>query len=193
VKKLYFLAVLLLSVALLFGITYAQMEMMGQQHQGKKCEMEIEKKCSKMGSEMKCVKMTTGCGEKCSEMMHGCMKGCGGCKMMGEGMGCCKKGFFLCCKDKLELTDEQVASLKKIKMSFAKANIQRDADLKIAELELKELLGADKMDMSRVEKKIKSMANMKAEKKISHLKAFEAAKKVLTEEQLGKMKKCHKM
>lgn len=185
-KRFYFLAVLLVSVVLLFGVTYAQMEMKCEQHQ---------EKMGKMDTEVKCVKMITGCSEispemKCGKMGSGMMHGC---KMMGEGMHCCKKNFFLCCKDKLELTDEQVLSLKKVKMDFAKEDIQRDADLKIAELELKELLGVDKVDMEKVGKKIKSIANMKAEKKISHLKTFEKAKQVLTEEQLGKVKKCGKM
>ena len=203
-RKVYLLAILIVSIALVFSVSYAQMEMKGEYHQGKTCDMEVEKKCSKMGSETKCVKMISGCGEMDSDIMHECKMMCGkmgsGCcemgsgmmhggKMMGEGMDCCKKNFFLCCKDKFELTDDQVTSLKKIKLSFAKEDIQRDADLKIAELELKELMGADKIDMAKVEKMIKSIASMKAEKKISHLKTFEQAKQVLTQEQLGKMKK----
>lgn len=201
-KRFYFLAVLLVSVVLLFGVAYAQMEMKCEHHQGKTHEVEVEKTYGKMDTEVKCVKMITGCSEMSPEMKCGKMgSGCGemgsgmmhGCKMMGEGMHCCKKNFFLCCKDKLELTDEQVLSLKKVKMDFAKEDIQRDADLKIAELELKELLGVDKVDMEKVGKKIKSIANMKAEKKISHLKTVEKAKQVLTEEQLGKVKKCGKM
>jgi len=183
-KRFYFLAVLLVSVVLLFGVAYAQMEMKYEQHQ---------EKMGKMDTEVKCVKMITGCSEMGSGMMHKCMKMCGMGQMMGEGMGCCKKGFFLCCKEEMDLTDEQVLSLKKIKMNFAKGDIQRDADLKIAHLELKELLGADKVDIDKAGKKIKSIASMKAEKKIAHLKSFEKAKQVLTEEQLSKVKKCGKM
>ena len=116
----------------------------------------------------------------------------------GEGMhkdcsqmGYCKKEFFLCCKEELELTDEQVKSLKSIKMDFMKADIQKEADLKVADLELEELMSADKLDMATVEKMIKSIHSMKAEKKIAHLKAFEKAKGLLTPEQLKKKKEHH--
>lgn len=199
-KRFYFLAVLLVSVVLLFGVAYAQMEMKYEQHQEKMGKMGTEMKCvkiitdcSEMDHGMMLGKMGSGCCEMGSGMMHKCMKMCGMGQMMGEGMGCCKKSFFLCCKEEMDLTDEQVLSLKKIKMNFAKGDIQRDADLKIAHLELKELLGADKVDIDKAGKKIKSIASMKAEKKIAHLKSFEKAKQVLTEEQMKKVKKCHKM
>jgi Spy/CpxP family protein refolding chaperone len=119
----------------------------------------------------------------------------GGCSGMCKSemkMDCCKKDFFLCCKEGLELTDEQVANLKSIKMNFLKSKIQMEADLKIAELELKELMSAEKMDMAKVEKMIKSIYMMKAENKIAALKAHEKAKSILTPEQLLKKKEHHK-
>jgi len=129
---------------------------------------------------------------KCSGM-HPEMKGvCGGMGMMCQKMQCCKREFFLCCKEGLELTDDQVASLKSIKMGFMKGEIQREADLKLAELELKELMSADRLDMPKVEKQIKAIHGMKADKKIAHLKAFEKAKGVLTPEQMKKKKEHHK-
>lgn len=129
---------------------------------------------------------------KCSGM-HPEMKGmCGGMGMMGQKMHCCKREFFLCCKEGLELTDEQVTSLKSIKMDFMKGEIQKEADLKLAELELKELMSAEKLNMVKVEKMIKNMHAMKAEKKIAHLKAFEKAKTILTPEQMEKKKEHHK-
>lgn len=171
-KKLFLLAVILIAL-LVSSPAFAQ-----------KCEMMKMGESSGEGIHKMCGKMDNLWIEK--EVKRG---------GMGSGMmmGCCKKEFFLCCKEKLELTDEQVKSLKSIKMDFIKADIQKEADLKIAELELKELMAADKMDMAKVEKMIKDIHMMKAEKKIAHLKAFEKAKSILTPEQLKKQKEQHEM
>jgi Spy/CpxP family protein refolding chaperone len=152
---------------------------------GAETEQGMHKMCSQMGGMMP--EMMMKC---CAEMMKGTCEGmCKG----EEKMSCCKQEFFLCCKEQLELTDEQVASLKSIKMDFMKGEIQGDADMKLAELELKELMSADKLDMAKVEKQIRNIHGMEAEKKIAHLKAFEKAKTVLTPEQLEKQKEHHKM
>jgi len=134
--------------------------------------------CCQMGSGMQ------GCGKMCSGMGMGC-------GMMGEcgGMGCCKKEFFLCCKKELELTDKQVTDLKSIKMDFQKGKIRAEADLKIAELELKSLMHDDEAPIKDIEAKLKAAASLKTEMKLSHIKAYRKAKALLTSEQMEKMKK----
>jgi Spy/CpxP family protein refolding chaperone len=184
-KKNVFLLVAVVAFLLISSSAFAQtcekmIKMGGGMGEG------MHKMCSQMGD------VTVEKTVKCCGMRPG-MMGCCGKGMMGDKMGCCKKEFFLCCKEKLELTDQQVASLKSIKFDFMKGNIQKEADLKVAELELKELMSADKLDMTKVEKAIKNIHMMKAEKKIAHLKAFERAKSILTPEQLEKQKEHHKM
>ena len=181
-KKVYFLAVIVLSIVFLSGMSYAQMEKMCQKHQeqmGQKIE-NVEKVVRVEGAMPGMCKMGP-------EMMG---KMCGKMGGMEEGMGCCKKEFFLCCKEELNLTDDQVKALKTIKTNFMKEDIQKEADLKIAHMELQDLLQADKLDLPSVEKKIKAVSNMQADKKIAHIKAFEKAKEVLTPEQLKKHKEC---
>jgi hypothetical protein len=196
-KKITFLMVVIIAALLMSSLVFAQTyekvikvsEGMGEG---------MHKKCSQMG-DVKVEKMVKSCGAN-PQMMMGCGgMGCGsmagGCSGMckgGEKKHCCKSEFYLCCAEGLELTDEQVASLKSIKMNYLKAKIQEEADLKIAELELKELMSAEKTDMAKVEKMIKSIYIMKAEKKIAALKAQEKAKGVLTPEQLQKKKEHHK-
>lgn len=134
----------------------------------------------------------------CCQMGHG-MQGCGkmcsgmgmGCGMMGDcgGMGCCKKDFFLCCKKELELTDKQVTDLKAIKMGFQKGQIRTEADLKIAQLELKSLMHDDDAPIKDIEAKMKAAAKLKTDMKLSHIKAYRKAKALLTTEQVEKMKK----
>ncbi len=183
-KNLFLLAVILIALLVSSPAFAQKCEMMKM---GESSGEGIHKMCSKMDNLW--IEKEVKCGGMGSQMMMGC---CGE-GMKGEMMGCCKKEFFLCCKEKLELTDEQVKSLKSIKMDFMKADIQKEADLKVAELELKELMAADKMDMAKVEKMIKDIHMMKAEKKIAHLKAFEKAKGILTPEQLKKQKEQHEM
>ena len=168
-------------------------------------QMETEKRVIKvMGDEMS---MKGGCGGDKGGMEHqmgGCgkgggMMGCGkmgagmgmGCGMMGadHGMGCCKKEFFLCCKKELELTDKQMKDLKAIKMDFQKGQIRTEADLKIAQLELKSLMHDDDAPIKDIEAKMKASAKLKVDMKLSHIKAFREAKALMTPEQTEKMKK----
>ncbi|MGB2804165.1 MAG: Spy/CpxP family protein refolding chaperone [Candidatus Zixiibacteriota bacterium] len=135
--------------------------------------------CGSMGSGMRgCGKMGSGMG-MCGEMMGG-----------DQGMGCCKMDFFLCCKKELELTDKQMKDLKAIKMDFQKGKIRTEADLKIAELELKGLMHDDDAPIKDIEAKMKAAAKLKVDMHLSHIKAFRKAKALLTPEQMEKMKKC---
>ena len=205
-KKLGFVTGLAVLVMLLaFTCSFAQMEVekrvikvMGDEmsmkggHGGHKGGMEHQKggcgkgggmmhkmACCQMGSGMRgCGKMGAGMG-MCGEMMGGC-----------GGGGCSKMGFFLCCKKELELTDKQVTDLKSIKMNFQKGKIRTEADLKIAELELKSLMHDDDASIKDIEAKMKAAAKLKTDMKLSHIKAFREAKALLTPEQMEKMKKC---
>jgi len=194
----------LLLVLLAFTWTFAQME---KEHEVvvKMVGDEMMKGgCGKHSGGME--RQMGGCGKGggmmhqmgCCQMGHG-MQGCGkmcsgmvmGCGMMGgdHGMGCCKKEFFLCCKKELELTDKQVAELESIKMDFQKGQIRKEADLKIAQLELKRLMHDDDAPIKDIEAKMKAAASLKTEMKLSHIKAYRKAKALLTPEQIEKMKK----
>ena len=155
-------------------------------------------------------KMMQGMGQqemtaqpKCGQAMGGMMQKMGCCKMgagmgmgMGmieeeEGIGCCEKEFFLCCKDDLGLTDKQVEALKGMKMGAMKSEIKMGSDLKIAELELKSLMEDEKSTLKDIETKLRAVEKLKVDMKIAHIKAFREAKALLTPEQKEKMMKCH--
>ena len=156
-------------------------QMGGMQHQMAGCGMGgmmHQMGCCQMGHGMQ------GCGKMCSGMGMCCGK-------MGQcgGMSCCKKDFFLCCKKELELTDKQVTDLKSIKMDFQKGKIRTEADLKIAELELKSLMHDDEAPIKDIEAKMKAASKLKVDMKLSRIKAYRKAKALLTPEQMEKMKK----
>jgi Spy/CpxP family protein refolding chaperone len=189
-------AVLLL-VLLAFTSSFAQMEMekvskkeikmMGEEPMSHKM---CAKSCGGMMHQMGCCKMGSGMMHQmgCCQMGQG-MGMCGGMMGDGEKMGCCQKEFFLCCKDKLELTDKQVQDLEKIKMDFMKGRFKTEADLKIAQLELKSLMDKKDAALKDIEAKMNAAAKLETDMKLSHIKAFRQAKALLTPEQMEKLKK----
>jgi len=103
--------------------------------------------CCQMGSGMQgCGKMGSGM-EMCREMMGGDL-----------GMGCSGGGFFLCCEKELELSDKQVKDLKSIKMDFMKGKLMAEANLKIAQLELKSLVHEEDASIKDIEAKLEAEA-----------------------------------
>lgn len=100
--------------------------------------------------------------------------------------------FFLCCKEELGLTEDQVAKLKSIKLELKKEEIQRHAKIELAEIELNELLSAEEVDLTKVKAKIKEIESLRADGRFKEIQARVNAKKVLTPEQLKKWEQ-HKL
>ncbi len=66
--------------------------------------------------------------------------------------------------------------------------IKKKADEHIAEIELRDLLDLDNVDMKAVETKLKQIASLKTETQLSMIKALEEVKSKLTLEQRKKLK-----
>jgi Spy/CpxP family protein refolding chaperone len=137
-------------------------------------------------------------GMQCCDMM--------GCDMMG-GMGqggmqcgmtcdpCCKQlhelgcpGCFVKMAAELELSEKQVNDLKAICAAHKKDVIRKKADIKVAELELGELVGNPDVDLTKVKAKLTEISSMKQSMCLSQLATIEKARRVLTSEQLTKFK-----
>jgi len=88
----------------------------------------------------------------------------------------------------IELDDQQKASIRQIETDMMKDNIRREADVRIAGLELKELLSKEPVDMKAVEAKVKQAEALKSAMKLAHIKAFEEIKAKLTPEQRKKLR-----
>jgi hypothetical protein len=72
-----------------------------------------------------------------------------------------------------------------------KTRIKQRADLRIAELELGELLEADPVDMGQVEGQLKAIEGLRTTLRLSLIKAHEQAKGILTPEQRQKLERLH--
>jgi hypothetical protein len=95
--------------------------------------------------------------------------------------------FMLDHRDQLALTPEQVARLDALRTDFAREFIRREADIRVAELDLQTLLAAERLDMPKVEAKIRELATRQADLRIERLRTIDQGRAVLTAEQRTKL------
>ena len=57
-------------------------------------------------------------------------------------------------REKLGLSTEQVRNLERLRNSFEKESIRKEADIRVAKMDLRDLLNAQPVDMSKVEAKV---------------------------------------
>jgi Spy/CpxP family protein refolding chaperone len=116
-------------------------------------------------------------------------KGKGGAMGMGPkgGMGMWDGAHGQHLTSMLGLDDNQTAQVKPILYKLQKEMIKKRADIKVAEIELEEILGKDPVDMNAAEPKIKQIATLKADAAITHIQGIEALKAKLTPEQKKKL------
>jgi Spy/CpxP family protein refolding chaperone len=92
-------------------------------------------------------------------------------------------------KDQLALTADQERSLKELRATFGKEAIRRTSEIDVAELELRELLEQEKVDLAKVEAWTKKIALLRADQRLARIKTIEAGKAQLTPEQQRKLER----
>lgn len=111
---------------------------------------------------------------------------------MGSGMmGCCGMDGQMMGTEHLKslnLDEQQKTLIGGIKSRMMKETIRRTADMRIVQIELRELLSQDPVDMKAIEAKVKQLEMMKTEMHLSHIKAMEDCKTKLTPEQRKKFR-----
>ena len=90
-------------------------------------------------------------------------------------------------RTELGLTPEQVTRLEAIRGEFAREAIRRDADIRIAELDLGTLLEQDPVDVAKAEAKTREVAQLRVDLRIARLRAVEQGKAVLTADQRARL------
>jgi len=157
---------------------------------------------SSMASSAPC-SMSQMKGEKTSHMMGSGMMGSGMMDhgmmdhgMMGSGMmdhGMMRMGmmdhqtghiFFLDRAAELGLSSEQVDKLKTLQTECRRDNIRNAAEVKIARLELVDLLATDNWSLQDTETLVRKVQKLEGDLQVRHLQAMNAARKVLTAEQM---------
>jgi Spy/CpxP family protein refolding chaperone len=93
----------------------------------------------------------------------------------------------------LKLDGKQKEALKEIETGVAKELIKKKADEQIAEIELREILDKDAVDLKAVETKLKQIAAIRTETQLIAIKSMEKMKAVLTSVQREMLKKIRPM
>lgn len=87
----------------------------------------------------------------------------------------------------LALSGEQIDELKSLRIAFEKQAIRQSAEIRVAELELSELLDAQPVNLPTVEEKVRQVASLRAELRMERIRTLEQGKAVLTAEQRGQL------
>ncbi len=91
-------------------------------------------------------------------------------------------------KDELGLSPDQVQSLERLRADFQREAIRRDADLRIAEMDLAALLEKDPVDLGQVEAKLREVERLRVDLRLARIRAIEQGKAQLTAEQRAKLR-----
>ncbi|MEK7235902.1 MAG: hypothetical protein AAB242_04730 [Nitrospirota bacterium] len=89
------------------------------------------------------------------------------------------------------LTAEQVTKLKDMQLNLDKTRIKSEADIQIAERELKALTDDEKSDLGAIEAKLKQSGDLQAGLRMTSIKARRDVLALLTQEQRAKEKAEH--
>ncbi|HBU69930.1 MAG TPA: hypothetical protein DEE98_06045 [Elusimicrobia bacterium] len=90
-------------------------------------------------------------------------------------------------KKELNLSKEQEASIEQIRSDYKKAAIQKQADIKVAQLEVTEAMKSDTPDFNAAKEKAKKLYALKLEQKTAMIDAHQKVFNVLTKEQQQKL------
>jgi Spy/CpxP family protein refolding chaperone len=94
--------------------------------------------------------------------------------------------------DELKLTEQQLAQIKEQRFAHEKSAIQTRSKIQLAELELRNLLDAAKVDESLVKSKIEEIGKLRTEMRFARVQAKLNVEKMLTPEQKTQLKTIHK-
>ena len=91
-------------------------------------------------------------------------------------------------QDELNVTEDQLDQIHELKVSLKKDLIRKKAELKIVKVDIKSLLYEDDIDVKAVNKLIDQKYEIKKAKAKKAVESYAQLKKILTKEQLEKLK-----
>ena len=96
--------------------------------------------------------------------------------------------FMLAHRGELGLSPQQVEALERVRTDFQREAIRRDADLRVAEMDLAALRRQDPVDLGPVEAKIREIERLRAELRIAQVRAIEQGRAQLSAEQRDRLR-----
>ena len=91
--------------------------------------------------------------------------------------------------EKMGLSDDQITKMKPLHSEMQKKNAQFKADLKIAEIELMDIMDVKDFDLEKASSGVNKVAEIKKARQLEMVKAMKKIRALLTDEQFKKMKK----
>ena len=95
--------------------------------------------------------------------------------------------------EKVGLGDDQLRKMKPAHIEMQKRHARFKADLKIAEIELMEIMDVKDFDLEKANLAVKKIAEIKSAHHLENLKAMKEMRTILTDDQYKKMKKLMSM
>lgn len=86
--------------------------------------------------------------------------------------------------ERLNLTDEQKKQMQKLQLDLEKKNTPIQSQIKLARLDIREQMMADKPDKARIEKSMKQVSDLQLQVKMNGLDHMFSVRGILTPEQL---------
>ena len=87
------------------------------------------------------------------------------------------------------LTDDQIAKMKPMHREMQKKQIRSKADLKLAEIELMEIMEVKDFNLDKATAAVKKIEDIKTDRHLEMLKAMKDMRAILTDEQFKNMQK----
>jgi len=115
---------------------------------------------------------------------HGQMMEMGTMDKMGEMMDMCIQHA-----DMMGLTDDQVMKMKPVHSEMQKKQARFKADLKIAQIELMEIMEVKDFDLEKASAGVKKIGEINTAHRLEMARAMKEMRTILTDEQFKKMKK----
>jgi Spy/CpxP family protein refolding chaperone len=91
-------------------------------------------------------------------------------------------------QDELKVNDEQLDQIKELKAALKKNLIQKKADIKVIKVDIRSLLYEDEVDVDAANKLIDQKYEIKKAKAKEVVESYAKLKKILTKEQMDKLK-----
>jgi Spy/CpxP family protein refolding chaperone len=88
----------------------------------------------------------------------------------------------------LGLSGSQVEALERLRSDFQREAIRREADIRVAEMDLSTLVTRDPADMAAVEAKVREIERLRADLRIARIRTLEQGRAQLTAEQREKLR-----
>jgi Spy/CpxP family protein refolding chaperone len=96
--------------------------------------------------------------------------------------------YMLGRRDELNLSSDQVRNLERLRSDYERDAVKNESDLRVAEMDLAELMRGDAVDVKKAEAKIRDIERLRAEQRIARIRAIEQGKGVLSQEQREKLR-----